>query len=72
MEQRGYQIEGGNHGGLNSDQLESSFNKLFSNSEISVKPELKDGKNFCPCGAELKDGVSVCPSCGLKISYSTD
>lgn len=72
MEIRGYQIEGGNHGGLNSDQLESSFDKLFSKSEISVKPEIRDGKSFCPCGTELKDGATVCPSCGLKISYSKD
>jgi len=70
MEQRGYQIEGGNHGGLNSDLTESSFDKLFSKSEISVEPELKDGKRFCPCGTELKDGANVCPTCGLKISNS--
>jgi len=72
MRYRGYRIEGGNHGGLNSDLTESSFDKLFSESEISVKPEIRDGKIFCPCGTELKDGASVCPSCGLKISYSTD
>lgn len=72
MKYRGYLIEGGNHGGLNSDLTENSFDKLFSESEISVKPEIRDGKKFCPCGTELKDGASVCPSCGLKISYSID
>lgn len=72
MEFRGYQIEGGNHGGLNSDLLGSSFDKLYSNSEIMVKAEIRDGKRYCPCGTELKDGSSICPTCGLKISNSED
>lgn len=68
MKVRGYEIEGGNHGGLNSDLLEGGFDNLFSNSEVLVKPDIKDGKRFCPCGTELKDGVCICPTCGLKIS----
>jgi hypothetical protein len=67
MKIRGYEMVGGNHGDLNS-----SFDKLFSNSEISVKPEIRDGKRYCPCGAELEDGMTVCPDCGLKIKTTTD
>lgn len=67
MQIRGYEMVGGNHGDLNSSLLESSFSKLFSNSEISVKPEVRDGKKYCPCGTEIKEGMSVCPDCGLKM-----
>lgn len=68
MQVRGYEMVGGNHGDLNSNLLDTGFNKLFKNSEISVKPEIRDGKKYCPCGTEIKDGVTVCPDCGLKIS----
>jgi hypothetical protein len=69
MQIRGYQMVGGNHGDLNSNLVgETSFDKLFSNSEISVKPEIRDGKKYCPCGTEIKEGMTVCPDCGLKIS----
>jgi hypothetical protein len=72
MQIRGYGIAGGNHGNLNSSLMgDTGFNELFSNSEISVKLEVKDGKKYCPCGVEVKDGVSVCPSCGLKLSKSS-
>lgn len=69
MEIRGYKMAAGNHGGLNGDLMrDTGFNKLFSNSEISVNPEVRDGKKYCPCGAEIKDGVSTCPKCGLKMT----
>jgi hypothetical protein len=67
MKIRGYEMVGGNHGDLNT-----SFDKLFSSSEISVQPEIRNGKKYCPCGAEIKEGMTVCPDCGLKISTSAN
>lgn len=75
MRVRGYEIVGGNHGGTNLGMMGfgfdyGAFESLFNRSEMTLKTEIRGGRQVCPCGEILPEGSSRCPKCGLKLSRS--